>query len=102
MLGDGDDVATSDLGDSDASVGLVGSVEINMVGTNTGSDGDLEVLGLGETLCGEVTRVETGETGRLAHAHERLGSISGFLRSGNDDLGVNQVLVKLGTLTLLV
>ena len=30
------------------------------------------------------------------------GCLEGVLRSGNDDLGINQVLVKLGILTLLV
>lgn len=29
-----------------------------MIRSNTGCDGDLEILRLGKTLCGEVTRVE--------------------------------------------
>jgi len=60
VLSDGDDVGSSDLGDGDTAVGLVGSVEVDVVGTNTGSDGDLELLGLGQTLSGEVTWVESG------------------------------------------
>ena len=58
MLGDGDDVAAGHFGNGDTPVGLVGSVEVNMVGANTSSDGDLEVLGLGQTLSVEVTGVE--------------------------------------------
>ena len=59
VLGNRDDVATSDLGDGDTAVGLVGSVQVNVVGTNTGGDSELQVLGLGETLSSEVSRVET-------------------------------------------
>lgn len=58
VLGDGDDVGAGDLGDGDAAVGGVGSVEVDMVGTNTGSDGELEVLSLGQTLGGQVAGVE--------------------------------------------
>lgn len=59
VFGDGDDIAAGDFGDSDTSVGLVGGVEINVVGANTGSDGDLELLCFGETLGSQVARVET-------------------------------------------
>jgi len=59
VLSDGDDVGASDLGDGDTAVGLVGSVEVDVVGTNTSSDGNLELLGLGQTLSGEVTWVES-------------------------------------------
>lgn len=59
VLSDGDDVGASDLGDSDTAIGLVGSVEVDVVGTNTSSDGNLELLGLGQTLSGEVSWVET-------------------------------------------
>lgn len=58
VLSDGDDVGTSDLCDGDTAVGLVGSVEVDVVRSNTGSDGDLEVLGLCKTLSGQITRVE--------------------------------------------
>lgn len=61
VLGDGDDVGAGDLGDGDAAVGLVGSGQVDVVGADTSSDGDLEVLGLGETLRGQVARVEAGE-----------------------------------------
>lgn len=59
VLSDGDDVAASDLSDGDTTVGLVGGVEVNVVRANTSSDGNLEVLGLGQTLSGQVTGVET-------------------------------------------
>lgn len=61
VLGDRDDIAASDFGDSDTAVGLVGGIKVDMVGTNTGSDGELQLLGLGQALCGEITRVETTE-----------------------------------------
>lgn len=58
VLGDGDDVAAGDLGDGDTTIGLVGGVEVDVVGADAGSDGKLEVLGLGETLSGEVSGME--------------------------------------------
>lgn len=81
VLGDRDDVGSSDLSNGDTAVSLVGSVEVDVVRTNTSSDGDLQVLGLGETLGGKVTGVE---------------------RSGDDDLGIDELLVELGALTVLV
>jgi len=59
MLGDGDDIGAGDFGNGDTTIGLVGCIEVNVVGSNTGRDGNLEVLGLGKTLSGEVTWVET-------------------------------------------
>jgi hypothetical protein len=47
MLSDGHHVGTSDLGDGDAAVGLVCCIKIDMVGTNSSCDSDLEVLRLG-------------------------------------------------------
>ena len=58
VLSDGHDVGAGDLSDCDTAIGLVGGVEVDVVGTNTGSDGDLEVLSLSETLSSQVTRVE--------------------------------------------
>lgn len=58
VLSDGDDVRASDLSNGDTAVGGVGGVQVNVIGTNTGSDGELELLGLGETLSSEVTGVE--------------------------------------------
>lgn len=61
VLGDGDDVGARHLGDGDTTVGLVGGVKVDMVRANTGGDGDLQVLGLGETLGGQVAGVEAGQ-----------------------------------------
>lgn len=58
VLSNGDDVAASDLSNSDTAVGLVGSVEVDVVRANTSGDGDLEVLSLGQTLSGQVTGME--------------------------------------------
>lgn len=61
VLGDGDDVGASHFGDGDTAVGLVGNVKVDVVGTDTCCYGDLELLGFGETLGGEVTGVEAGD-----------------------------------------
>jgi hypothetical protein len=81
VLSDGDDVGTSDLGDGDTTVGGVGGVQVNVVRTDTGSDGKLELLSLSETLSGEVAGVEG---------------------SGDDDFSVDEFLVEGGVLALLV
>jgi hypothetical protein len=65
VLGDGDDVGAGDLGDGDAAVGLVGLVQVNVVGANTGGDGDLEVLALLQAVGGEVTGVEANLVVRM-------------------------------------
>ncbi len=58
VLGHGYDVGASDFGNGDTTVGLVRGIQVNMVRTNTSSDGKLEVLRLGETLGGQVAGVE--------------------------------------------
>ena len=58
MLGDRHHIGARDLGDGDATVGLVGRVQVDMIRADTGGDGELEVLGLGETLSGQVAGVE--------------------------------------------
>lgn len=60
MFGDGDDVGARDFGDGDAAIGLVGGVEVDMVGADAGGDGEFEVFGLGEAFGGEVAGVEAG------------------------------------------
>lgn len=65
VLSHGDDVAASDFGDGDTAIGLVGSVQVHMVGADTRSDCDLELLGLCETLSSQIAGVETG---RMASA----------------------------------
>jgi len=58
VLSDRDNVAASNFSDGDTTVGLVGGVEVDMVRANTSSDGNFEVLSLGQTLSGQVTGVE--------------------------------------------
>jgi len=96
VLGNRDDVGARDLGNGD--LALVGGVEVNVartvsdkreatdgsvysLGTDTGSDTELEVLGLGHDLLGEV------------------GGVEG---SGDEDVGVDNVLLELRLGSLLV
>lgn len=58
VLGNGHDVAASDLGHGDAAVCLVGGIEVDVIRADTGRDGKLEILGLGQTLCCQIARVE--------------------------------------------
>jgi hypothetical protein len=58
VLGDRDDVGASDFGNGDTAIGLVRGVEIDVVGADTSSDGELELLGLSKALCGQVAGVE--------------------------------------------
>lgn len=81
VLGNGDDIATSDLGDGDTAVGLVGSIQVDVVRADTSSDGELQVLGLGQTVGGQIAGVEG---------------------SRNDDLSVNKLLLEGGVRTLLI
>jgi hypothetical protein len=81
VLRNRDDVGAGDLGNSDTAVGGVGGVQVNVVGTDTGSDSELELLGLGQTLSSQVTGVEGG---------------------GDDDFSVDELLVEGGVLALLV
>ena len=50
VLGHGDDVGAGNFGNGDTAVGLVGGIEVDVVGTDAGSDGELELLGFGETF----------------------------------------------------
>jgi hypothetical protein len=59
MLSNGNDVGTSNLGDGDTAVGLVGCIEVDVVGTDTSCDGNLKVLCLGKTLFCKVSRMES-------------------------------------------
>ena len=70
-----------------------------MVGTDTSSDGDLEVLRLGETLSGEVTRVESA---MLSAQNSSINSHWEVVRGGDDDFSINELLVELAVLALLV
>ena len=56
MLGDGHDVRARDLEHLDTP--LDGRIEVDVVRADASSDGDLELLGLGQALGGEITGVE--------------------------------------------
>ena len=99
MLGDRDDVGASDLSNGDAAIGLVGSIQVNVVGPNAGGHGDLEVLGLCQALCGEISRVEAEI---LVSLFAVQPEILLDLRSRNDHLSINELLVELAVLALLV
>ena len=58
MLSDGNDIGACDFGDGDTAIGLVGGVQVDVVGADAGGDGELEVLGLCEALGREVSGVE--------------------------------------------
>src|SRR5690606_30761321 len=101
-------------GDGDTAVSLVGGVEVDVVGADAGRDGQLEVLGAGQALRGEVAGVEAVSYMRRQHTPSRLAPGCGpgpsgerdragmirrgkvNLRSGDDDLGVNKLLVERG------
>lgn len=89
VFGDGDDVAASHFSHGDAAIGLVCGIEVDMVGSNTGSDGELEVLGLGQTLCGEISRVEAWTVSRARGPKRKK-----YLRGGDDDLCVDKLTIK--------
>lgn len=61
MLGNRNDVRTGDLGDGDTAIGLVRGIQVDVVRADTSRDGDLQLLGFGEALCGKITGVEAGE-----------------------------------------
>ena len=58
VLSNRDNIRAGDLSDRDTAVGLVGSIEIDVIRANTSSDGKLQVLGLSEALCCKITGVK--------------------------------------------
>jgi len=104
MFGDRDDVGAGNFSDGNTTVGLVRGVQVNVVGSDTSGDTDLEVLRLGETLSGDVTWVEA--TQLLDHAGNRTKHacqcLTLDLRCGDDDLSVNELLLELAVRALLV
>lgn len=60
VFGNRYDVGAGDFGNGDATIGLVGGVKVDMVGSNTGSDGEFKVLGFGEAFGGQIARMEAG------------------------------------------
>ncbi len=79
VLGHGNDVATGYFAYTDLS--FVTGVQVDVVGSDTGSDTELEVLGSGDELPSQVAGMERGT---------------------DVDVGINDLLGKLGVGSLLV
>lgn len=79
MFSDRDDVGTGDFGNGN--LPLVGRVEVDVVGTDTSSLTQLEVLGFRDDLTGQVRRME---------------------RRRDEHVGVDNVLLELAVLAFLV
>jgi hypothetical protein len=103
VLGNGDNVGACYFGDGDTAVGLVGCVQVDVVGADSSGDSNLELLGLCETLSGEVAGVETACRYVLA-VEEKLesGKERGNERSSDDDLSIDELPVEGRVLALLV
>jgi len=61
VLGDGDDIGAGHFDDCNATIGFIGCVEVDVVRTDTGGDGDLELLCFGEAFGGQIAGVEAAE-----------------------------------------
>lgn len=59
VFSDRHDIGASHFGNSDTTIGLVGRIQVDVIRANTGRDGKLQVLCLGQALRSEVARVET-------------------------------------------
>jgi hypothetical protein len=106
VLSDRDDIGPSDLSDSDTAVGLVGSVEVDVIGTDTSSDGNFQLLRLGQSLGGEVAGVETVGDRSVLRAGRRDANVSRLRRQdsrcSDDDFSIDELLVEFGVLSLFV
>ncbi len=65
MLCHGHNVGASHFSNSDTTVGFVCGIEVNMVRSNAGGDCELELLSLGESFRGQITRMETDSNEQL-------------------------------------
>jgi hypothetical protein len=61
VLSDGNNIRASDFSDSNATICLVGCVQVDVVRTDTCCDCELELLCLGKTFGGEIAWVESAE-----------------------------------------
>lgn len=119
VLGNGDNVGASDFGNGDTAIGGVGGIQVDVVGADTGGDGDLELLRLGKTLSVQVAGVEavgSRSISRLTRSFLELHRVSlgsrpapidnlddwEHSRGGDDDFSIDQFLVELGVRALLV
>jgi hypothetical protein len=82
VLSDGHDVGAGDLGNGNTAIGLVGGVQVDVVGADTSSHSKLQLLRLGETLSSEVAGVEAADPS-LAHVQfPNLSQVWGFGGAG--------------------
>ena len=58
MFSDRNNIGSGDFGDCDTTIRLVGCVEIDMIGSDTSSDGELEILGFGEAFRSQIAGME--------------------------------------------
>lgn len=79
MLSNRDDIRARDLSNGDLL--LVGSVEVDVVGSDTSGDTELELLGLGDEVGGKITGVKG---------------------SGDEDLNLGQLFLEDRVRSLLV
>lgn len=66
MLCHGYHVGPSHFSDDDPTIGLVCGIEVNVVRSNAGSDGELELLSFGEPFGSQVTWMEADSNEQLA------------------------------------
>jgi hypothetical protein len=71
VFGNRYNVGASDFGNSDTTVGLVCGIEVNVVRSDTSSDGELEVLSLSQALGREVSRVEAVSSWSVGEAMKK-------------------------------
>ena len=102
MFRDRNDIRSSDLRNRNTSVGCVGGVEINVIGSDTGSNGELKLLGLGETVGGEISWVEAFEESNPELICGCIFAWACNLRGSYDDLGIDELLIKGAVLAFFV
>ena len=72
VLGDGDDVRARHLGDCDAAVCFICCVQVDVVGADARGHCQLELLGFGEALGGQIARVEAVQVSGSARLYARV------------------------------
>lgn len=116
MLRHRHDIGASHFSNGDTAVGLVCGIEVNVIGSNAGRDCEFELLSFSEPFGGEVTGMEADSKTELAidcvlevtvgqHDYHSPGIYSRILpdsRCSDDNLSIDQLLVKLGILAFFI
>lgn len=76
VLGNRHNVGACNLGDSDTTIRLIRSIEIDMIGSDTSRDRKLEILCFSKTFRGQVTGVKATVALELALDIFRIGDMS--------------------------